>query len=742
MKENDEGFMYPSINENCTNCGMCLRVCPHLTNKLENETPDCFAFLADDEIRIKSSSGGAFPILANYFIEHDGYVAGAIYNEDISVHHIVSNKLEDIEKMRNSKYLQSNIDSCYSDTKKILDNNYFVLFTGTPCQIAGLHSFLQKDYENLYCIDIICHGVPSPKVFRKYINEKIKSSDEKWLNTIFRDKLNGLWSRLTTTTTTTTTTTDSAQNDLYMRAFLSNLCLRQTCTNCQFQTIPRQGDITIGDFWGIWNFDKNLNDEKGTSVVLKNNKKGEYLINILKQNAKVFKPIHLKYALDGNLCLMSSVKPHKDRQLFFMNLDKVSFKRNVEMCLEDKVDYLIVNFWDSYYNYGALLTAYAMQKLVTSFNYSCKLLDTGERSNADWFKNSFMEDFTYKFLNVTNKLSSGQCAELSKNVKGVILGSDQILRLDYIDYNLNKYLLNWVDVNTRKLAISASFGIEKKEFLKCEKYKHKVAAFMKSALQSFDYLSCRETSGKEIFKDVFNLASDQILDPVFLIDREEYNDVIKTSSVDNSNKIVSYVLDDNTEYEKIYRYMSAKLLAPVVKLNRKDCFVQDWLKSIKEAKYVLTDSFHGVCFALIFNKPFLCVRNKHRGDARFSSLIELFDISDNFVNSISDIYEKDLEKSINYEKVNQQIKSKKETDLIIVRNVLCNNYSNNPPSQKNKIKNKSYIQKVYAYQKTKLKMDYYRCRFLANITFGKKRNHYIDKKHQLKFQFQEGGLLV
>ena len=131
MKENDEGFMYPSINENCTNCGMCLRVCPYLTNKFDNGTPDCIAFLADDEIRMKSSSGGAFPVLAKYFIEHDGYVAGAIYNEDITVHHIVSNKLEDIEKMRNSKYLQSNIDSCYSDTKKILENNYFVIFSGT-----------------------------------------------------------------------------------------------------------------------------------------------------------------------------------------------------------------------------------------------------------------------------------------------------------------------------------------------------------------------------------------------------------------------------------------------------------------------------------------------------------------------------------------------------------------------------------------------------------------------------------
>lgn len=172
MVENEEGFKYPVINESCINCGLCKKVCPHLVNNFgNNKDPECYAFCADDEIRMQSASGGAFPIIAKYFIENNGYVAGAVYNTDnIEIEHIVSKNFEDIEKMKNSKFFQSNINDCY---KKV------------------------KDFKNLYCIDIVCHGVPSPKVFQKYIREKIKDKNEKWLHTNFRDKFNGLWSKLT-----------------------------------------------------------------------------------------------------------------------------------------------------------------------------------------------------------------------------------------------------------------------------------------------------------------------------------------------------------------------------------------------------------------------------------------------------------------------------------------------------------------------------------------------------------------
>lgn len=738
MQENNEGFLYPVIDEiKCTNCGLCKKVCPYYSNKLTQ--PECYAYLGNDESRLESSSGGVFPVVANYFIKNGGYVAGAVYDENISVKHIVSNNIKDIEKMRNSKYLQSDIGRCYSNVKDLLLNNKLVLFTGTPCQIAGLKSFLQKDYEKLYCIDIICHGVPSPKVFKKYINEKISSKDEKWLNTNFRDKMNGLWSRLTTTTTTTTTT-DSAQNDVYMQAFLNNLCLRKTCSNCKFQSIPRQGDITIGDFWGIWNYDKNLNDEKGTSAVLVNNSRGQYLFDILKSSDGKLENVPLDIAISGNPCLVRSVHSNKDRKLFFDLLDKKNLKDVVESCLNDKVDYLIVNFWDSYFNYGALLTAYAMQELIKNYGYTCKLLDVGQRTNEQWYKNSFMENFAERFLDITNKLNFEQSAELSKNVKGVILGSDQILRVEYINYNIHKYLLNWVDKNTKKIAISPSFGINKDEYLSILKQGKKSKEFLQSALSSFNYLSCREKSGEKIYKDIFKLEADYILDPVFLIDKNKYNRIINSSKVDYSDKIVSYILDENENYNDLYKYLQDKENTEIINLSNSNCLTEDWLKNIKDCKLLLTDSFHGVCFALIFNKPFICIRNKDRGDARFQSLIDEFDIQKNFVYKIDEIYKEDFDYSINYNSLNNKLERKIKSDLNIINKVFNENYSNNPNADKNKIKNKKYVKHISNQNKLKifkLKLNYYRCRFLANITFGKKRNHYIDKKNQLKLQLRE-----
>ena len=737
MIENDEGFKFPQINLNCTNCGLCKNVCPSIMNESKNSSePTCYAFLANDEIRKESTSGAVFPVLAKYFLENDGYVAGAVWKEDATVHHIISNKYDDIELMRNSKYLQSNIDSCYSQIKTLLKNNKKVLFTGTPCQVAGLKCFLQKEYNNLYCVDIICHGVPSPKVFRKYINEKIKNKDEKWVNTNFRDKCNGWRPQLTTTTTTTTL---AAQNDAFMKGFLSNLFLRKTCTECKFQTIPRQGDLTIGDFWGIWNFDKNLNDEKGTSVVLENTIKGHLLINILQKSAKMFKEVPLKYAKDGNPCLTHPSIIHGARNLFFENFDKYKLNDIVEICDKDKVDYVIVNFWHTI-NYGASLTAWALQELLKEFGLTSLLLDRDSGWDNTLYAKSFSKTFAEQYLNVSHHYDKCELKELSKNIKGVILGSDQMLRLEYIKEYLYKYLLNWVDTDTKKIALSASFGIEKQEFINYKKFTPKVAKYMKSALQSFDYLSCREFSGKEIFKDVFGLSSDQILDPVFLLPPSKYDEIIKNSNIDNSNKIVCYVLDENEDYQKIYNNISQKTHTEVVSINN-NCLVEDWLKSVKEAKFIITDSFHGVCFALIFNKPFICVQNKKRGQARFKSLISLFDIEENFINSVDEFFSKDISLNTNYSKINKLIKSKAIADRKKVEDVLKHNYSNNPNAKQNKIKNEKLIKEYHEikfYKKLPLLLNYTRCKILINFTKKHRKEHYIHKKNMIKQKLKNG----
>ena len=487
--------------------------------------------------------------------------------------------------------------------------------------------------------------------------------------------------------------------------------------------------------------------KKGTSVILKNNYKGGFLIDILKNNSKIFEQVPIKYAIDGNLCLVDSVKPHKDRKLFFKLLNQKKLNKIVEICLEDKVDFLIVNFWDTYFNYGALLTAYSMQELVQSYGFTTKHLDVGQRTNKECFKNSFMEDFTKNYLNVTNKLNYNKANELSKNVKGVILGSDQILRCKYINYNLHKYLLNWVDINTKKIAISASFGVNKDEFLSFGNFSQDIKETMLNALNSFDYLSCRESSGKDIYRDVFGLNSDWIFDPVFLIDKEYFNKILERATVDCSNKIVSYVLDMNDEYNDLYKYLSKKENLEIANIDNKKLKVEDWLKSIKDCKYLITDSFHGVCFALIFNKPFICIKNKNRGNARFETIIKYFNIQKNFVNSVNEIYNNNNFMSIDFLTINKKIEEKREADLQIIKKVLQENYSNNENAQLNKLTNIKFIKtqiknkNFTSYENFKLKIKYYRCKFLANFTFGKLKKHYIEKKYCLKQKIRNNGVV-
>lgn len=637
--------------------------------------------------------------------------------------------------MKNSKYLQSNMGNCYSETKRLLNDNKLVLFTGTPCQIAGLKSFLKRDYENLYCIDIICHGVPSPKVFQKYIKETIEDNNEKWINTNFRSKENG-WSYdlLTTHTTTNKIIKNKANSDLFRRGFLRNLYLRETCTNCKFQTIPRQGDITIGDFWKIWEYDSSLDDKKGTSVILLNNKKGEILLDKLKPNAKQIKEVPLEYAIKGNPCLISSSKEHKDRKLFFEQFNKRSLKENIEICLDDKIDYLIVNLWDSLFNYGAILTAYAMQELVKSLGFSAKLLDTGRYKNDKRYINSYMENFAKKYLDITKEYNSlKKCRKASTNFKGIILGSDQVLRHEYTKDYIDKFLLSFANRDNRKVAISASFGISKEKYIKDTKKKD--IKNVKKALSQFDFLSSRELSGNDIFSDIFNLNSELIIDPVFLIDREKYDSIADTSDFNANDKIVSYILEKNEIYKDLYAYFEKELNASVEILDRRNgtCTVEDWVKAIRDCKLFITDSFHGVCFALIFNKPFICIDNITRGSSRLDSIAELFGIKEFIYKDINELYKNPINIDYDYTQINIKIAEQKERCLDLITKVLKNNYSNNKVSVSAKhLKKVSYYSKI---ELIKLFYDYTRVKLLEKI-IKKKREHYNKKAQILKRQLR------
>ncbi|MDY4079524.1 MAG: Coenzyme F420 hydrogenase/dehydrogenase, beta subunit C-terminal domain [Clostridium sp.] len=325
MKIDEEGFWYPEVNKDiCIQCGLCEKKCPVIQNEDVNdkEVNAYVAYSKNEKIRMKSSSGGLFAILAEEVLSEGGVVFGAAFNNKFLVHHVAIESMEDLKILQGSKYLQSEIGYTYKEAKKFLKQGRKVLFSGTACQIAGLKSFLGKDFDNLFTIDVLCHGVPSPKVWEKYINEKEKKYNASIKQIEFRNKTEG-WKKFSVKMVFDDSQSYRKNLDIddYMKLFLSNICLRPSCHNCKFKSLNRPSDITLGDCWGIENYMPNMDDDKGTSVVLTHSEKGrEMLLNLTEK-------INLKEAevdkvLSPTADSRKSVKSHCNRKKFFKYLNK------------------------------------------------------------------------------------------------------------------------------------------------------------------------------------------------------------------------------------------------------------------------------------------------------------------------------------------------------------------------------------------------------------------------------------
>ena len=285
MIPDEEGFDYPTVNKNdCIDCGLCEKVCPILNSGESKRPLKVYAAKnTKEEIRLKSSSGGVFTALAEDIIHKGGVVFGVSFDKEWNVVHTYTENIEGLAAFRGSKYVQSKVGSSYKEVKSFLKSGREVLFTGTSCQIAGLKNFLRKDYPNLLTIEILCHGVPSPKVWQQYLFEKkaqFRCNDISQIN--FRDKRNG-WSQfhMVINFTNGNLYTAPFSNDTYFKGFLSNLYLRPSCYSCKCKNGRANSDLVIADYWNINEALPEYNDNKGISLVLINSPKGLSTINSL-----------------------------------------------------------------------------------------------------------------------------------------------------------------------------------------------------------------------------------------------------------------------------------------------------------------------------------------------------------------------------------------------------------------------------------------------------------------------------
>lgn len=655
MLQNEEGFLYPFIDENkCTNCGLCQKVCN--TKNTQNNVIEAYAAFANDDVREVSSSGGVFPLLGEKILENGGYVCGASFTNDYkSVEHVIISSKEELYKLRSSKYVQSDTKNVYKELQKLLKEGKQVLFSGTPCQVDGLNKFLQKEYENLITVDILCHGVPSPVVWEKYLEEV--SAGKKVIKATFRDKKVGWTPSLLLLLFEDNLVFEETSNDnLYYKAFLQNLCLRKSCATCSYTSVNRTADITVGDFWGVNKFDKKMNDKKGTSCVLVNTQKGKLIFNSIISSLKKYKRAPLNLIVKGNPILKEPAKTHPNRDKFFRNLLSKNILENIKDSLKIKYDGVIANFWASPRNYGAILTAYSIQQYFKEKNMDYYILNFVNPKSRKEFETSFCKTFANKYLKLTQAIENlDELKNLNIQTDNFVVGSDQVFRYVFIEKEIDLYLLKFTEFSKRRVAFSASFGIDDYEANDEQTY------FAKKALKRFDSISVRECSGVDLCKKTFGVNAEHIIDPVFLIDKQKFEDLIDKSNKKYENKIVYYILDKTPEIEENIKILSANLNLDVECIYGENLSVEEWLTALKTCKYFLTDSFHGTCFSLIFHKPFICLRNKNRGNARFDSLEKTFRIKSCFVSCKAELANSDLlENSFDWNEIDKVISVEKE----------------------------------------------------------------------------------
>lgn len=340
MESDKEGFFYPEVDYDlCINCNQCINACPIINKTIVDIGPLVYACInKNEEVRLDSSSGGVFTLVAEYVIDKGGIVFGASFNDKFELEHNYVKTKEELSKLRGSKYLQSKIGNSYNQAKYFLDSGIQVLFTGTPCQIAGLKSFLgKKNYNNLMTIDIICHGVPSPEVWRKYVEFREIEADSQTQGISFRQKNEG-WKRYSVSFLFKNNTEyrRTLSEDLYMRAFLKDVCLRPSCYDCEFKTLNRQSDITLADFWGIENVLPEMDDDKGTSLIFINSKTGREIFYSISNEMK-FKEVDINEAIKYNPSAIKSVLENPNRDKFFSDLWKLEFDKLVKKYCTDKL---------------------------------------------------------------------------------------------------------------------------------------------------------------------------------------------------------------------------------------------------------------------------------------------------------------------------------------------------------------------------------------------------------------------
>jgi hypothetical protein len=637
--------------------------------------------------RARSSSGGFFQALAKYILRQGGAVCGAAFTKDWYLEHIVIEKEEDLLPLQRSKYLQSNPRHVYAQIKDLLAVGKKVLFVGTPCQVSACKSVIGVDHENLICVDFLCHGVPPEQLFREHLDCITGGRIDLIKDIRFRDKSTQPdgWNFSHIVVDFGDNVYDCRQvDDLYFKAFAENMTIRRSCGDCRFARFPRQGDFTIGDMWGVAEAELKWKDNKGVSALIINNSKAEEIFRHIKEQFARIKAANIQSITKTNNCQTHSwLHPNaiRFRQMLIDPNRQCTVDELMERCLKLDDGICLLNFHDGHSNYGSVLTGYALKEKILSLTGIVPIhvhlwsVDGGEPPIGD------VIDFNREYLPATEKIDKRwQLDKLNKYFRTFICGPDVVWRNSKYTSDFYWFLFNFANFSRNICSYAASFGysflgnITAEDALPVRPSQADIKE-RKRLMKRFSHISVREDSGVTICRDEFDVEAEHVLDAVFLLDSTEYGKLIGREPLSTLRHPVRYIL--NPSYSSLELIQVIESVPNSISLREgmgdytdrnkttttcgrekeiSGVSVFDWLREIRDCDHLVTDSFHGVCFAIIFRRPFVVLQpSKVAGTERVDSLFRMLGIShDRYAYTVED-YKRILSTPLDYSKIEPRL---------------------------------------------------------------------------------------
>lgn len=657
-----EGYK-PFVNKSmCIDCGRCIETCPMLSEDNNLFFPlEGYAVVAEDSVRKNSSSGGFFSVAAEEILRLGGVVYGVAWNDMLVAVHTRITQIDGVNKLRYSKYVQSDTSNVFKDVKKDLEEKRVVLFSGTPCQVDGLRKYLNVENinsENLYLIDLICGDAPSPVLWEMFLNERYGDNNRP-RDYRFRDKIHG-WKVISNCLEANQDSYSDNVEDYYLKGFLENMMFRPACEDCKYRK-TKPADITIGDFWKVSKYKPSIDWRTGVSTILINTEKGKHFLETLKADFAVLESVEVESLMDGggfrNLVdIGTACFRHK------ILGGGATLKDAYEAGRDLRYDIGLVGEWCNH-NYGSHLTYYALKRTLEKMGLSVLLIGPP----VTWWKYSknIFGDERFRALPGIEDVAYLSLDEydyeyLNERCNMFCVGSDTTFH-EFQFFDKKKYAgLAWSDATKGRIIYGGSFGTY--DF---NANKEKIE-YLKYCFSRFDRISFREKAGVELAKEVFDVDSDYVLDPVFLLSAEEWrqHEICPDGIADGKYGIVFFYEDNGheTDTEDFLQKLKGKHDCEFYYVTRDDADKKNAITNVKieellwlidHAEIILTNSFHVTALSIIFNKLFYAINRIMQIPVRIPDILATCGLKDRMIVDYRyDEVDLDDLHSINYEKVN------------------------------------------------------------------------------------------